>query len=460
MIRVSGAYWQLSTVLIAQRRAATEEAELAANFFAWARPFSPDLWISIIALILLSGAIDWYLERDHMPGHKITTSLYEYCAGVLWGGFEHPLSRSSAIYQILLGFILLIINASYTANLAAFITVSSKPTLSAESIIQIQASSSKKLCTAGGAYMNRFEASYPLMYPKILDGNSAAGEALLDGVLCDGLLSTKNNFDAYRTDAAFCSFEVSRVIFVETGGWITSSESLCVFNAIEWALGVLERNGTIDRLYRNYMPEVQCAGDNIAELDTLESTNTVNSNTEESERRQRRSLDVTSSDSVSPHRKLKSGAGSGEGTAAGASVADSSTITFGSKDFIGVFTLWGLITVAVLLANGVPKIVAFCKNCSAGSARVDVKSGRTKTSPRLKMVRNATSFGLQAAVEKSEVSVDDENAMLREVLRQLGGIHAELSAVKAEQTAMGEAIKVGGLGEGTETVEFCPSRES
>jgi hypothetical protein len=36
----------------------------------------------------------------------------EYCAGVLWGGFERPLSRNSAVYQIVLGFILLVVNAS------------------------------------------------------------------------------------------------------------------------------------------------------------------------------------------------------------------------------------------------------------------------------------------------------------------------------------------------------------
>ena len=51
----------------------------------------------------------------------LTTSLYEYCAGFMWGGFEYPQSKTSAVFQILLGFIVLVLVSSYTANLAAFV---------------------------------------------------------------------------------------------------------------------------------------------------------------------------------------------------------------------------------------------------------------------------------------------------------------------------------------------------
>ena len=47
-------------------------------------PFSPYLWLAIIALVLLSGTVDFLLERGN--GGTITSSLYEYCGGVLWGG--------------------------------------------------------------------------------------------------------------------------------------------------------------------------------------------------------------------------------------------------------------------------------------------------------------------------------------------------------------------------------------
>ena len=90
----------LSTVLIARLEQASGDAALMKRLGSFSRPFTPGLWAAVIALVLLSGCIDWLAERDNMPGHKVTSSLYEYCAGVLWGGFESPLSKTSAIYQV------------------------------------------------------------------------------------------------------------------------------------------------------------------------------------------------------------------------------------------------------------------------------------------------------------------------------------------------------------------------
>ena len=39
---------------------------------------------------------------------RLGVSLYEYAAGFLWGGFQFPLSASSKVYQVLLGFIMLL----------------------------------------------------------------------------------------------------------------------------------------------------------------------------------------------------------------------------------------------------------------------------------------------------------------------------------------------------------------
>lgn len=196
----------LSTVLVARREDASIADQRLTSLTSWARPFSAQLWTSFVLLIILSGVIDWYLERDYMPGHKITSSIYEYCAGVLWGGFEQPISRSSAVYQIVLAFILLIINASYTANLAAFITVSQKQALSAESVVKMQAEDNGRLCTADGGYMDRFEASYPMANPSILGGNSEAANALLDAEQCDALIASQITFDGYRAAARSRSF--------------------------------------------------------------------------------------------------------------------------------------------------------------------------------------------------------------------------------------------------------------
>ena len=66
----------------------------------------------------------------------------------LWGGFEYPLSKLSAIYQIMLGFIVLVLISSYTANLAAFITVSAAPTKSVTTMDAATQSQAAVRCSA------------------------------------------------------------------------------------------------------------------------------------------------------------------------------------------------------------------------------------------------------------------------------------------------------------------------
>ena len=73
----------VSTVLVARRDPVREGTTTIMSLFSWTQPFSGRLWVMLILLIIISGVVDWLLERNHMPGHKITSSLYEYSAGVL-----------------------------------------------------------------------------------------------------------------------------------------------------------------------------------------------------------------------------------------------------------------------------------------------------------------------------------------------------------------------------------------
>ena len=91
-------------------------------------PFKWELWGSIVAVIVLSGTEHYIVERKTSPESNLRASLFEYFAGFIWGGWDQPLSRTSAVYQLILGFMTLALVASYTANLAAFITVSAQPT--------------------------------------------------------------------------------------------------------------------------------------------------------------------------------------------------------------------------------------------------------------------------------------------------------------------------------------------
>lgn len=91
----------MATVLIAR----TYRGDAGADVLTWSaifkcfHPFSWELWTCLLLMVVFSGFIDYVLE-GWSDGGRIGTSLYEYAAGSLWGGFEYPRSRSSAIYQV------------------------------------------------------------------------------------------------------------------------------------------------------------------------------------------------------------------------------------------------------------------------------------------------------------------------------------------------------------------------
>ena len=69
------------------------------------------------------------------------------------GGFEDPLSKASAVYKILIGFLMLVLVSSYTANLAAYMA-STKVQLAPSSLAEfMEPGSAHKACVlANSAY--------------------------------------------------------------------------------------------------------------------------------------------------------------------------------------------------------------------------------------------------------------------------------------------------------------------
>jgi hypothetical protein len=104
------------------------------SFFSFLLPFDYWLWIAIFVMVLFSGSVDFFLERARVPESRWGSSVYEYCAGFLWGGFEYPQSKTSSIYQLFIGFAALVLISSYTAQLAAHMTISARPSNSVVSM--------------------------------------------------------------------------------------------------------------------------------------------------------------------------------------------------------------------------------------------------------------------------------------------------------------------------------------
>ena len=296
----------MASVLVAKMMSAaeTKAANWYKSFYSFLEPFTFGLWGLIIVIVLFSGFVDWAVERKQKTDIRLTNSLYEYCAGFLWGGFEYPQSRTSAVFQILLGFLVLVLISSYTANLAAFITVSAVPTKSVSSMDEAVASrkaicandgacprltprtastalcalrsalcalrsaltACRALCVAG-AWLQKIKTLYPrLRWGTVGFSQFDQADELLAGTGCDGMLATYNDYQSFRADPQYCHLDVAQIVSPALGSWVTNRQSSCVAHAISYALTVLDVSGELELRINSYVPEAGCAkaGEEVA----------------------------------------------------------------------------------------------------------------------------------------------------------------------------------------------------
>jgi len=181
----------VSPGLVARRELVDEEDPWSWNSMtSFMLPFKWELWGCLLLMVLGSGVADWLIERKRSEDARIGASLYEYAAGFLWGGFEYPLTTASKIFQIIMGFALLIVVSTYTANLAAFITLSQSPGLSATSVDDAMVNG-KALCMEEGGYNNRITANFPRMRYELITEANTAGQRLIDKAGCEGVIAPK-----------------------------------------------------------------------------------------------------------------------------------------------------------------------------------------------------------------------------------------------------------------------------
>ena len=151
-------------------------SSLVESLVTFYQPFSPQLWACLVAMVLLGGCVDYFIERGH--GGTLLSSLYEYSGGVLWGGFQEPHTRMSALYQIANAFIILVAVSVYTANLASMLTMSRRPKATFASLDDL-ITSRTRVCTVG-TYPSQvtYEAAYPSVTFADFDQHGAIADAL------------------------------------------------------------------------------------------------------------------------------------------------------------------------------------------------------------------------------------------------------------------------------------------
>jgi len=462
----------MATVLIAR----TYRGDAGADVLTWSaifkcfHPFSWELWTCLLLMVVFSGFIDYVLE-GWSDGGRIGTSLYEYAAGSLWGGFEYPRSRSSAIYQIFVGFILLVTSSTYTANLAAYITNSGRSsTVSAGSIADV-ITHSKPVCMTPGHWAERIEALYPTLVFHTSTYATNAFDRLssphdFPDYECDAVIATRNMYDGTRTDLKYCNLLDVESLAPSMGGWMTNRQSSCVQHAMEWALQTLIDVGDNQRLYLKWAPPTRgCyTGENgeaaAARAGGRRLSSSVLSHELAPDRHSLRSSAASARRLAraagEPVRRLSSSGGGGGAAVGAVGAATDEEDGIGGQaqlfDFLGLFILWGSCTIFVVSCTLLgPHLVALeCTkrlhlllfNCSPfltaailGTPESLKKTARTRDA----MISRASQRNPLADFGIGSINLDNEGAMLREVLLQLAMMRKHLETSDNARSAPHES---------------------
>lgn len=389
----------------------TDDA-LDKTFTTFFLPFSYPLWACLFSMILLSAAVDFCLERGN--GGTFLASLYEYFGGVLFGGFQEPGSRLSAVYQCIVAFIILIVVSAYTANLASAMTVSRTPQAAFGSVDEVIASKTAA-CVAGDyAAQGTYESLYPnLVYDKTTAAwFDSIDEGLLDGT-CKAAIVPRIEFDTWLTQGPNCKISIAGgSLFFSSAGWVTNfNSSRCVQRSIEYALHQMQGDGTLIQILAKYLPAAACGA-------------------------------ASDEETEDGHRRLKGGSAGGDAAAAAAGADAGSEFTMPVKDFFGLFVVWCVATFIILSI----KVGLHCFESRMRKSKTATDEGGDDEGGFASAIEGAVDavFGKQHTEYPPDLDIHNTTAMLRYLVKHLGEVEDNVrkleSRGEATPTAQGGAV--------------------
>ena len=355
-----------SVVLVARREAAAEVD--AANIwdperlFEFANlVFTPALWGVLFAVILVSGLVLWFVEKDFVKDNNFNPfrALYEISAAALGGGFTVSATAAAKMYTLVLALFFMIVLSLYTATLAAAIASRATHVMSATSLAAVREQQLTLCEPQGGAWNERFQEAYRDITTRTVaaDGVTSLGidsaAALLHARKCDAVVATRQNYMTWRKNSSYCQFRVTETLYPSTSGWVTNRHSLCVALAVNSALATMEADGRLDALVSRTFRAESCNARGGQQMDTLESTQTSAGTSSGSSRR----------------RLTASQGGAGGGNAAEeAAGTDPASTRWDVADILGLLLLWLIASLLVVAPTVVRKLRRLARRI-AGSKR-------------------------------------------------------------------------------------------
>eukprot|EP00931_Biecheleriopsis_adriatica_P087282 TRINITY_DN6177_c0_g1_i2.p1 TRINITY_DN6177_c0_g1~~TRINITY_DN6177_c0_g1_i2.p1 ORF type:complete len:555 (-),score=100.49 TRINITY_DN6177_c0_g1_i2:330-1856(-) len=282
-VMMSGGHVDTSTVLIG-RLDYKENGSVLENLTRFLDPFALELWLALFCLVIISGFVDFVTENSHVgramdshvEGHGIKRatrmltvaankygnsfgeSMYEYVAGALWGGWDAPKNKTSSFFQVSIAFIMLIAVSCYTANLAAFITLGAKPTLSVSSLRIMLADSQPACVISHWPMLSAFRELNPMLYLDVHPTVADVRDKLASKQGCDAVITQGDNLRMWKLNSDFCRLQKVETLSSQLAGWATVRDNWCVHQAVDWAVETLKLEGQIERLNLKWLKPALC----------------------------------------------------------------------------------------------------------------------------------------------------------------------------------------------------------
>ncbi|CAI5981727.1 unnamed protein product, partial [Closterium sp. NIES-65] len=237
-----------------------------ANPWAFLYPFTGSMWALMIASIVFTAAVIWYLEHnqnlDFGGGpyhHQLTTSLWFSFASMVRSQEQHVGTVLGRFVVISWLFVVLIVTCSYTANLTSILTVNNltPPVQSLAAVI----TSGSVVGYLNGSFSEKHLLGFGVRRKQLQPLNSVDeyAEAMLNGTVV-GVVDERPFLDLILTqDCTFTTGDAD----ISTLGWafaFQKGSNLAV--DLSKAIAQLSETGQLRSIHSNYVPNnLTCSGD-------------------------------------------------------------------------------------------------------------------------------------------------------------------------------------------------------
>ncbi|CAE7204392.1 Nmdar1 [Symbiodinium natans] len=242
--------------------------------FTFLKPFSTSLWLLLFVCSLVTAAFMWFFETSRVSieegGEVEVSDGSEGALKSVWlsglqftgGGGYTPVTAWGRLLLLSWSFLIMVVGAAYTANLATFLIVHQTASTSLSSFEEAKQQNAKvcaRMEWSIGEFLREIaegKVRFVDVSPKHADGI----REFLDDGKCEAYVSYQDIGKLYLNEKAFndaCKYDfVGPSIKPLTGGWpISIIQHGCpqlLLTSLSVALKYLDKEGTVKRIWSDF----------------------------------------------------------------------------------------------------------------------------------------------------------------------------------------------------------------